>query len=370
MLDMIDLLGSTGHDLRSSIVLTYSLDLPLYDGLIRRTLNRNGIWNQITFCDFSSYVQDLYSQMPAQYAGRHYSVSPILQQGAFHPKVYMLLGPRQGCLLIGSGNATIGGLIRNAEVFGLFNFDAEKQAAPHVAFSIVFGLVEGLATYASDTVRKQVKTARQMAMWLNVPGVEDGRKVLVGGPGREDLFSQIKSCLSTNRSDSLFICSSSFDRKLLGMKKLASLCKSKPTCIVQPQYAEIDGDAVKKLNSMIEWRPFVDPYRKEKHKRKDVRAHAKIFVFGQTSFSFAIFEPLVLLEKSSRQMSLGGKNKPIFTWIVWNGDPIQVYRLFESHGILQLFDLSVSLRLSDCPDSSPGPHLGAGGSTSRCRFSH
>jgi len=289
MLDMIDLLGSTGHDLRSSIVLTYSLDLPLYDGLIRRALNRNGIWNQITFCDFSSYVQDIDSQMPAQYAGRHYSVSPILQQGAFHPKVYMLLGPRQGRLLIGSGNATIGGLIRNAEVFGLFDFDAEKQAAPHVAFSTVFGLVESLATHASDTVRKQVKTARQMAMWLNVPGVEDGRKVLVGGPGREDLFSQIKSCLSTNKSDSLFICSSSFDRKLLGMKQLASLCKSKPTCIVQPQYAEIDGDAVKKLNSMIEWRPFVDPYRKEKHKRKDVRAHAKIFVFGHGKTETCIF---------------------------------------------------------------------------------
>jgi len=99
MLDMIDLLGSTGHDLRSSIVLTYSLDLPLYDGLIRRALNRNGIWNQITFCDFSSYVQDIDSQMPAQYAGRHYSVSPILQQGAFHPKVYMLLGQGRGASL-------------------------------------------------------------------------------------------------------------------------------------------------------------------------------------------------------------------------------------------------------------------------------
>lgn len=289
MLDMIDLLGNTGHDLRSSIVLTYSLDLTLYDGLIRRTLNRSGIWNQITFCDFSSYVQDIYLQMPAQYAGRHYSVSPILQRGAFHPKVYMLLGPSQGRLLIGSGNATIGGLIRNAEVFGLFDFDAERQAAPHVAFSTVFGLVESLARHGSDTVRKQVRSARQMALWLNMPGVEDGRKVLVGGPGREDLFSQIKSCLSTRKSDSLFICSSSFDRKLLGMKRLASLSKSKPICIVQPQYAEIDGEAVKKLNSVIEWRPFVDPYRKEKDKRKDARAHAKILVFGHGRTETCVF---------------------------------------------------------------------------------
>jgi hypothetical protein len=93
-------------------------------------------------------------------------------------------------------------------------------------------------------------------------------------------------------------------------------------------------------------------------------------LLDHASFSFAIFEPLVLFEESSRKMSLGGKNKPIFAWIVWNGDPIQVYRLFESHGILQIFDFSVSLRLSDCPDSNPGTHLGPRVPTSRCPFSH
>ncbi|MGO9338842.1 MAG: hypothetical protein ACLPY1_15185 [Terracidiphilus sp.] len=289
MLEMIDLLGNAGHDLRSSIVLTYSLDLPLYDGLIRGVLNRSGIWNQMTFCDFSPYLQDPNSHMQARHAGRHYSVTPILQQGAFHPKVYMLLGPRQGRLLIGSGNATIGGLLRNAEVFGLFDFDADKQSPPHVAFATVFGLVESLAANGSDMVRKQIKSARQMASWLNKPGAEDGRKVLVGGQGRTDLFSQIKSCLPTGKSDSLFICSSSFDRKLSGMKRLASLSKSKPICIVQPQYAEIDGAAVKKLNSIIEWRPFIDPYPKEKRKRKDVRAHAKIFVFGHGKTETCVF---------------------------------------------------------------------------------
>ena len=53
MFDMIEMLGHSGYDLRSSIILTYGLDLPLYDGLIRRALNRAGVWNQAIFCDLA-----------------------------------------------------------------------------------------------------------------------------------------------------------------------------------------------------------------------------------------------------------------------------------------------------------------------------
>jgi hypothetical protein len=289
MFDMIEMLGHSGYDLRSSIILTYRLDLPLYDGLIRRALNRAGVWNQITFCDFSCYVQDIQSQTAAVFAGKHYSVTPIWQAGAFHPKVYMLLGPRHGRLLVGSGNATVGGLIRNAEVFGLFDFDADKAAAPHMAFQAVFGFVEDLGSRASDIVRKQIKSARQMAPWLTSPTIEDGRKILIGGSARPELLSQILTCLPTNKVDDLVVCSSSFDRDLSGIRRLASLSKAKPVCIVQPEHVELDGQAVRKLGGSVDWRPFADPYPAEKRQRKDVRAHAKILIFGHGSSETCVF---------------------------------------------------------------------------------
>ena len=201
MFDVIEMLGHSGYDLRSSIILTYGLDLPLYDGLIRRALNRAGVWNQVVFCDLSCYIQDIQAQTAALHAGRQYSVTPIWQSGAFHPKVYLLLGPRHGRLLVGSGNTTIGGLIRNAEVFGLFDFDADKASGPHVAFPAMFALVEELSQRASDTVRKQIKSARQMAPWLSSPPVEDGRKILIGGPGKPELLTQIAACLPTKKAD-------------------------------------------------------------------------------------------------------------------------------------------------------------------------
>jgi hypothetical protein len=136
MLDVLELLGGgSGLDLRASIVLTYSLDLPLYDGLVRRTLARAGILNQAIFCDLTPYNLETHSQAATQHLGTYYSVTPLWQTGSFHPKVYLLLGPRHGRMLIGSGNATSGGLLRNAEVFGLFEFDKAKDPGPHPAFA-------------------------------------------------------------------------------------------------------------------------------------------------------------------------------------------------------------------------------------------
>ena len=289
MFDMVEMLGHSGYDFRSSIVLTYSLDIPLYDGLIRRALNRSGIWNQVIFCDFCSYVQEIQSQTAALYSGKHYSVTPIWQQGAFHPKVYLLLGPRHGRLLIGSGNATVGGLIRNAEVFGLFDFDGGKSEGPHPAFSELFEFVEELGRNASETVRRQLKNARQMAPWLATPPVPDGRAILIGGPGKPELLTQILERLPAKKADSLITLSSSFDQNLDGLKELASKSKSKPVCIVQLENAEIDGQVVQKTRGSFEWRPFLDPYPREKRHRKDVRAHAKIFVFGHGPTETCVF---------------------------------------------------------------------------------
>jgi hypothetical protein len=290
MFDMIETLGHSGSDFRSSIVLTYSLDLPLYDGLIRRVLDRAGVWNQMLFCDFSTYVQDITSHHGALYAGKFYSITPIWQkQGVFHPKVYLLLGPRHGRLLIGSGNATVGGLIRNAEVFGLFDFDGDKAQGPHVAFPTIVEFVDQLGRHASPMVRRQIQSAKQLAPWLTAPSVRDGREVLIGGPEKQPLLTQMLASLPMRTVDSLVVCSSSFDRDLGGLQKLAAASKTPPICILQPDCAEIDGQAVQRLGKRIEWRPFIDPYPSETRRRKDVRAHAKIIVFGHGSTETCVF---------------------------------------------------------------------------------
>jgi hypothetical protein len=139
---MIDVLGALGDSEvagESSIVLSYELDLAIYDGWIRRRLANAGVGNQVVFCDLGVYERELEALSAARHFGRAYSVTPVRQVGAFHPKIYLLLGRRSGRLVVGSGNATSGGLLRNAELFGVFEYDGNANSGPHPAFGAIIG---------------------------------------------------------------------------------------------------------------------------------------------------------------------------------------------------------------------------------------
>lgn len=129
-------------------------------------------------------------------------------------------------------------------------------------------------------MRRQLDRALAWTPWLEQKDVSDGRSLLVAGPGYPPLLDQITVLLNGKAARSILICSSSFDRKLLALQELVSLTQGGDIqCIVQPEVAQIDGRAVRQLGKAIDWRPFVDPYPSQKKKRKDVRAHAKLFVF-------------------------------------------------------------------------------------------
>jgi len=289
MLDMIELLGSSGNYFHTCVVFTYAFDFTLYDGLIRRALKRSGVLNQIVFCDLQCYDASLREAATTLYLGKQYSVTPIHQKGAFHPKMYLLLGSHHGRLLVGSGNATFGGLIRNAELFGLFDYDSAQDSGPHPALSQCFKFAQQCASAASPLVLRQLKNAAQAATWLDLPSIPDGRTLFIGGPGRPPLLEQIRPLLPNGKADSLVICSSSFDRQLKGLQSLASLSTTKPICIVQPETVLLDGKTVASLGKAIDWRAFEDPYPKEKRKRADAKAHAKLFLFGHGSLETCVF---------------------------------------------------------------------------------
>ncbi|HEV8712513.1 MAG TPA: hypothetical protein VGX03_06765 [Candidatus Binatia bacterium] len=280
MIDVLGLLGDNDIDAHSSIVLTFTVDLLLYDGLIRRRLRNAGVVNQMVFCDLQTYQPEMAALSTTRQFGRSYSITPVYQNAAFHPKLYLLLGRKKGRLLIGSGNATLGGLLRNAEVFGLFEYDASRDDGPHPAFKESVQLIKSVAKYVSHVVRRQLDKAFAWTPWLELKDASDGRSLLVAGPGYAPLLDQIIPLLKGKVVKSVLVCSSSFDRKLLALQKLASLTKrGSIRCIVQPEIAQIDGRAVRQLGKTIDWRPFVDPYPPQKKKRKDVHAHAKLFVF-------------------------------------------------------------------------------------------
>src|SRR2546428_17107 len=190
MIDMMEMLGESGLDLHTGIIFTYRLDLELYDGLIRRVLNKAGVSSQVVFCDFTTYLEEIRLQQSVRFIGRHYSVTPVHQAGAFHPKIYLLLGVNGGRALVGSGNTTVGGFFRNAEVFGLFEFNRKKDDGPHPIFKQLAEFARHLAEHSPAAAQRQVQQALLSASWLELPSVDDGRRLLIGSPGRKPLLEQ------------------------------------------------------------------------------------------------------------------------------------------------------------------------------------
>jgi hypothetical protein len=281
MIDVLDELAEDTADAHTSIVLAYNVDLLVYDKLVRRRLASAGVSSQIVFCDATPYAASLDAIDPTSRVGRAYSVTPVRVEGAFHPKVYLLLGRRSGRLVLGSGNASIGGLVRNAEVFGTFTFDAENDSGPHPAFAQVFALAKRLAERAVPAVRSQLARAEQWTPWLTQAAVPDGRTVRLGGSGAPPLMNAVRERVRTAGARRIVAISSSFDRQLHAVRELARLGdgKHETVVVVQPDRVEIDGNAVGKLGEAVAWRRFVDPRPTKKKKApRDSYLHAKVIL--------------------------------------------------------------------------------------------
>jgi hypothetical protein len=204
--------------------------------------------------------------------------------------MYLLLGRKKGRLLIGSGNATLGGLFRNAELFGLFEFSSEDGAGPHKAFAESVNFIKSLAKSAPPIVQTQFAKAESWTPWLQKSPADDGRVVLFGGPGRKPLLEQIRERLGPQPIDTVVVCTASFDRRLQGLQELATLTKSSAIhCIVQPSTVKIDGKAVRRLGHAVRWHPFSLRFSGEPDGRDTSRNHSKFMIFQRKDSEVAVF---------------------------------------------------------------------------------
>ncbi len=278
MIDVLEALEDPGIEAHTSVVLAYNVDLLVYDKLLRRRLASAGATSQVVFCDATAYAGALDAVDATSKIGLAYSVTPVRAVGAFHPKAYLLLGARRGRLIIGSGNASLGGLVRNAEVFGSFEFDEERDAAPHAAFAAIFGLCRRLAGAAPPAVRVQLERAEKRSPWLQRAPAPDGRLVHLGGPGQPRLIDAMRSVGGKIRR--VIALSSSFDRQLAAVAELARMGDGthETVVVVQSQRCEIDGTQLGRLPVTVRWTEFVDPRPSKRGEPRDSFAHAKLYI--------------------------------------------------------------------------------------------
>lgn len=322
MIDVLELLADSELEAHTSIVLAYNADLLFYDKLVRRRFASAGVQSQLVFCDASCYAAALDEIDVHSRIGRAYSVTPVNVPGAFHPKAYLMIGRKRGRLIVGSGNASVGGLLRNAELFGRFDFDKDSGQPPHPAFAAVLELVAQTAAAAAPAVRQQVESARAHATWLQEPSMaSDGRRVHLGGLGRTPLIEAISARVESPIRRVVAL-SASFDRQLRAVESLAALGQGDHEVVVavQTSNVRVEGQSIARVSPMVRWTEFVDPRPSKKKEPADSYAHAKLVlieteVAEHCFFGSANLSAPALLDGSNVETLVELPPAPLGTWV-------------------------------------------------------
>ena len=124
-LNILELIGKDRRKYHSAIITCYSYDFSFFEERILAVLRTANIKNVNVFCDGKFLETTLEHTTGKEFrANKTYSLTPVYSKGVFHPKIMMLIGQRQGLLIIGSGNLTGSGICSNDEIWGAFQFSS------------------------------------------------------------------------------------------------------------------------------------------------------------------------------------------------------------------------------------------------------
>ncbi|NUB11891.1 hypothetical protein GAY28_03695 [Azospirillum brasilense] len=132
--------------IEASLLTTYSVNLPVYEDVLLRHFTRAGSRLNILLVDAGQLAMAMADPLlRPRRAGLDYVLLPVQAPGAFHPKVFALLGAKRSFLAVGSHNVTEAGLTRNAEVSVCWGHDGAA-----VPGGVMGEVVEDLAYWLSQ----------------------------------------------------------------------------------------------------------------------------------------------------------------------------------------------------------------------------
>ena len=107
-----------------ALMTTFNFDIGFFERFVLNRLYDNGTKKVSIFVDSKELVKSL-NDVSNSSLGRKYVVHPIEMNGAFHPKLLLLLGQDKARLFVASANLTANGYLRNNEIFNEFVFDSD-----------------------------------------------------------------------------------------------------------------------------------------------------------------------------------------------------------------------------------------------------
>jgi hypothetical protein len=141
----------------ASVIATFNAYFPFYEEVILPHLQNSGCRQNAVMMDgkVCGGLLNTGSLRP-RLAGKQYYLIPITCNGAFHPKLLLLLGKKKGLLLVGSHNLTLAGFSHNRELTNRFEFVPAGDTNSLPAFQSAWKFIQSWSTKAPVQLQRTI----------------------------------------------------------------------------------------------------------------------------------------------------------------------------------------------------------------------
>lgn len=222
-LSLFDEFKSRSYD--ASLIATYNALLPFYENVLLRRLAAKGCLHNVVMMDARQCGAVLADNggRPTR-AGRDYSLIPIRAEGAFHPKIILLVARSHGVLLVGSHNLTMSGFGLNGELTTRFEYSPDKNRSKDWAtlatFQSAFRFLKDWAGSQPEEIQEMLDRFEQLAPWLRDLLPADAESYFIGSQRNgQPLWDMVRAKLP-DRARQITVVGPFFDPDLAFLQQL------------------------------------------------------------------------------------------------------------------------------------------------------
>ena len=204
--------NSQGYDV--ALLTTFNFEIDFFEKAVLNRLIKNDVRKVSVYID-SRELAKAVSRAVSGNIGVRYVVNPVEMQGAFHPKIILLLGEKKARLIIGSGNLKTSGYYINNEVYGCLDYSPGRPEFRRIIYDAIRFFEEcnrftpGLDTELLNEVRRRPYYR---------PAPECERAHLLGN-GTLSILQQVRR-LITDKVEEIKIAVPYYDNGLVGLRAI------------------------------------------------------------------------------------------------------------------------------------------------------
>lgn len=294
-----ELNNSKGYDI--ALMTTFNFDINFFERSILRILENNDTKKINVFVDSSELVKTLNS-VPNYHnssLGKKYFLSPVEINGAFHPKLILLLGQSSAKLFIGSANLTMNGYCINNEAFNVIDYNVNSIENAGIINGAIrfFEKMQKYTEFVDEEIFDEVKRLVYYSNSIN------GEDCWFFDSIENDILSQLKPIVSD--ATEIRIAVPFYDNDLIALDKIHEYYpNAKIEVFLQHKKSCCPIDLLgekKYINEVIAYKEFAD---------RDTTSfyHGKVFEFRDKNNAYILYGSSNCTQAALTKSTLNGGN--------------------------------------------------------------